>query len=258
MTDAILPVLDDRLSGLESIRHGFFTRKGGLSNGVYAGLNVGLASGDEIETVNANRALVADWFEVPPDHLLSVYQIHSADVITVNAPFGGQRPKADGIVTAQPGLAIGATTADCGPVLFADPAAGIIGACHAGWKGALYGVLENTIETMERLGANRQNIHAVLGPTISQQNYEVGPDLIGKLLKLDAYNDRYLERSENSDHAMFDLPGYIIGRLNHAGVVANWVGLCTYGEPENYYSYRRKTHLGEAGNGIQMSAIMLG
>ena len=156
------------------IRHGFFTRIGGVSQGIYQGLNIGVGSNDDPALVRENRRRVAEWMGVTPDSLLSVYQVHSPDVIVATGPFSGSRPQADAIVTDRPGLAIGASSADCGPVLFADPEARVIGAAHAGWKGALTGVLENTVDAMEKLGAARERIIAALGPSIGPENYEVG------------------------------------------------------------------------------------
>ena len=166
------------LASLSGIRHAFFTRQGGVSEGIYASLNGGIGSSDEPAKVQENRRRMAGALSIEPDGLISVYQVHSPDAVIVEGPWRGDRPKADAMVTATPGLALGITTADCGPVLFADPQARVIGAAHAGWRGAVTGVLESTVAAMERLGARRDRIVAALGPTISQKAYEVGPDFI--------------------------------------------------------------------------------
>ncbi|MCR4265766.1 peptidoglycan editing factor PgeF [Nitratireductor sp. ZSWI3] len=249
------PLLDDaRRNG---IRHGFFTRAGGASEGLYRGLNVGLGSGDRRETVLENRRRVAEWLGVEPQNLVTVHQVHSPDVVTVREAFGDKRPQADALVTDRPGLALGALAADCGPVLFADGQARVIGAAHAGWKGALTGVLENTIAAMERLGAERSRILAVLGPSISQENYEVGPEFVDRFTAADADNRRWFSPSDKAGHALFDLNGYTVARLAGAGVTAEFVGRCTYAEEDHFYSYRRATHRGETDYGRQISAIVL-
>lgn len=241
-----------------SIRHGYFTRKGGVSEGIYQGLNVGLGSNDNREAVLENRSRVAGHFGFTPQHLISPYQVHSCDVLEVSNIWpDGERPKVDALVSATPGIAIGVLTADCGPVLFADIKNNVIGAAHAGWKGATGGILENTIAAMEKIGASRQHIQAVLGPTISQQSYEVGPEFIERLISMDAKNKQYLIPSEKDNHAMFDLPGYIVNRLNEAGVSGSWTGDCTYVNEENFFSYRRTTHRSEPDYGRQISAISI-
>jgi YfiH family protein len=239
------------------IRHGFFTRAGGVSDGIYRGLNTGIGSNDDPEKVRENRGRVAQWMGVAPDALLSVYQIHSPDVLVVREKFTGERPKADAMVTDRPGLAICASAADCGPVLFADQEARIIGAAHAGWKGAFTGILENTIAAMESLGGSRDRIIAVLGPSISQKNYEVGPEFVARFLKADAANHIYFAPSGTPGHAFFDLNRYTVDRLKRAGVRAEALGRCTYAEEDLFYSYRRTTHRNEADYGRQISAIVL-
>lgn len=253
------PVQSPLLASLASagIRHGFFTRKGGVSDGIYAGLNIGVGSSDDPARIRENRGRVAGWMGVSPEALLSVYQIHSPDVLTIHEPFSGDRPKADAMVTDRPGLALGVSTADCGPVLFADPEASVIGAAHAGWKGAFTGVLENTVAAMERLGARRDRIVAVLGPAISARNYEVGPEFIERFCEADSSNATYFSLSERIGHAMFDLNRYTIDRLRTAGVDVEWLDRCTYAEEELFYSYRRTTHRREADYGRQISAIVL-
>ncbi|MGB3501296.1 MAG: peptidoglycan editing factor PgeF [Mesorhizobium sp.] len=240
------------------IRHGFFTRHGGVSDGIYAGLNTGVGSNDTPESVTENRRRVAEWMGVAPDHLLSAYQVHSPDVLVVREPFTGDRPKVDALVTDRPGIAIGASSADCGPVLFADPHSAVIGAAHAGWKGAFTGVLENTIDAMERLGAERNRIVAVLGPSISQANYEVGPEFVERIISANPANAAWFAPSTNDGHAMFDLNGYTLDRLRRAGVKAHGLDRCTYADENLFYSYRRTTHRKEPDYGRHLSAIVIG
>jgi YfiH family protein len=235
------------------VRHGFFTRKGGASSGIFSGLNCGSGSSDQAEIVSINRARVAEAMGVAT--IISLHQLHSADVITISAP-PATPPRADAIVTATPELALGILTADCQPVLFADTRAGVIGAAHAGWRGALGGVLEATVDAMEGLGARRQDIQAVIGPCISQSRYEVGPDFIFAFLENDRDNARFFAKGRN-DRLLFDLPGFGLDRLQRAGVAAEWIGHCTYSDPERFYSYRRTTHLAEADYGRLISVIRL-
>lgn len=239
------------------IRHGFFTRAGGVSEGIYRGLNVGLGSADDHGRVVENRRRVTDWLGVASDRLVTPWQVHSPDVLTVSEPFPGERPKADAVVTATPGLAIGVHTADCGPILFADPQARIIGAAHAGWKGALTGVLENTITAMIAIGAKSDRIVAVLGPSITAANYEVGPEFVARFRDAHGGEDKWFSASPRPGHAMFDLNAYTVERLNKAGVSASFLGHCTYGDEEKFFSYRRTTHRGEGDYGRQVSTIVL-
>jgi YfiH family protein len=239
------------------IRHGYFTRMGGVSEGIYGSLNIGTGSADDQSLVRENRRRVAEWMGVAPDHLLTAHQVHSPDVIVARAPFPGERPKADAIVTDRPGIAVGASSADCGPVLFADPEARVVGAAHAGWKGAFTGVLENTVAAMESLGASRENIIAVLGPSISAKNYEVGPEFIDRFVGADPANTRNYEASSRPGHAMFDLNRYTVDRLSAAGVTAEALYRCTYAEEDLFYSYRRATHRSEPDYGRHISAIVL-
>ena len=254
--DPVRSALLDEAGGTR-VRHGFFTRRGGVSEGIYAGLNTGIGSDDDMDRVAENRRRVARSLGVSAESLVTPYQIHSADAVIVSAPLSGERPKADGIATATPGLAIGIGTADCGPVLFTDAEAGVIGAAHAGWKGALGGVLEATIEAMESLGARRGRIVATLGPSISQDNYEVGTEFVARFNEADAANDRYFRPSERAGHAMFDLNRYTVDRLLAAGVAADFLDRCTYAEEDLFFSYRRTTHRGEPDYGRQISAIVL-
>jgi YfiH family protein len=240
------------------VRHAFFTRQGGVSDGIYASLNGGIGSSDEPVKVQENRRRMAEALGVEHDALISVYQVHSPDAVIVEGSWRGERPKADAMVTAMPGLALGITTADCGPVLFADAEARVIGAAHAGWRGAVTGVLESTLTAMERLGARREKIVAVLGPTISQNAYEVGPDFIRRFTEEAPGHERFFKEAERSDHAMFDLPGFIGARLGAAGIGAfTNLGLCTYFDEERFFSYRRTTHRKEPDYGRLISAITL-
>ncbi len=262
MTDQPQPLRSKLLDGPAAqngtrIVHGFFTRKGGVSQGIYKGLNVGAGSNDEPEKVTENRRRVAETLGVAPDHLMSVHQVHSPDVVHVTAPFTGERPKADAMVTNVPGLAIGALSADCGPVLFADHQAGVIGSAHAGWRGALTGVLENTIDAMIGLGAKRENIVAVLGPTIGPDNYEVGPEFYSAFLERNPAYTAYFQPSDKPEHKLFDLWTFITDRLSAAGVKAEALRACTYADGEQFYSYRRTTHRKEPDYGRQIAAIAI-
>ena len=241
---------------LGDVRHGFFTRRGGASSGVFAGLNCGVGSSDQREVVEINRARVADAMDVAPDHLVGVHQIHSATVISVDGPLN-EKPRADALVTATPGLALSILTADCQPVLFHDAEAGVIGAAHAGWRGALDGVLTATVEAMEDLGATRDNITAVIGPCISQRAYEVGPEFLDNFMSADPEFARYFAQGEG-DRLHFDLPGFGLNRLRAAGVGhAEWTRHCTYSDADRFYSYRRSTHAKEADYGRLIAAIVL-
>ncbi len=242
---------------LSPFRHGFFTRRGGASSGVFAGLNCGFGSSDQSDSVAINRARVADAMEVTPEQLVTLHQVHSSDVVTVTGPHGPPLPKADAMVTTVPGLALSVLTADCQPVLFADANAGVIGATHAGWKGALGGVLEATIDAMEALGAKRENTCAVIGPTISQAAYEVGPEFFDTFMDDTPENSRFFAKGRE-DHMMFDLPAFGLHRLRAAGVAkAEWLRHCTYNDPERFFSYRRATHLKEADYGRLIACIRL-
>lgn len=241
-----------------ALRHGFFTRKGGRSSGIYAGLNAGRGSQDDQSAVAANRAAILASLGEPESFLATPHQTHSADALIVDTPWPeNHRPKADAVVTATPGIVVGVLTADCGPVLLADMEARVVAAAHAGWRGALEGILESTIATMEALGAQRRRITATLGPTISQANYEVGPDFVEQLAARAQDHEHWLEPSPRDGHAMFDLPGFICHRLEQAGIAATWTCHCTYGDEARFYSYRRATHRGEPDYGRQLSAIAL-
>ncbi len=242
---------------LAPFAHGFFTRLGGASSGVFAGLNCGPGSSDQAACVAINRARAAEALGLPAEALVTLHQIHSADVLEVNGPIEAPSPKADALVTATPGLALGVLTADCQPVLFADPEAQVIGAAHAGWKGTLDGVLEATLAAMERLGARRDRIAAVIGPTISQRAYEVGPEFLDRFLADDPDNARFFAGGAG-DRVQFDLPGYSLQRLRSAGIAhAEWTRHCTYSDPVHFFSYRRSLHESEADYGRLLSAIRL-
>jgi len=244
---------------LTGIRHAFFTRAGGVSSGLYASLNGGVGSQDDAGKVVENRARMAAALGVEPRRLLTAYQSHSPNVVVAEAPWTTEnRPQADAIVTRMRALAIGVTTADCGPVLLADPRAGVIGAAHAGWRGALTGVIEATIAAMERLGAAQGQIRAAIGPMIRQRSYEVGPDLVARFRDKDPASSRFFAQAKRDGHAMFDLAGYIAVRLKRAGITeVEDVGLCTYSDPELFFSYRRTTHRAEADYGRHVNAIAL-
>ena len=247
------------LQEASGIRHGFFTRKGGVSRGIYEGLNCGPGSDDNPDHVRENRARVAAALGAAATDLTTLYQIHSAEVVTVATPWErADAPKADGMVTDRPGIVLGILTADCGPLLFADPQAGVIGAAHAGWKGALTGVGTATVEAMEALGARRANVTAVLGPCIAQNSYEVGPDFPEPFLAQDPDHARFFKPSDRAGHHLFDMAGYIVGRLEGAGIgrVVN-LDRDTRMASELFFSYRRTTLAGEPDYGRQISAIKL-
>lgn len=244
---------------IDGIAHGFFTRQGGCSTGVFASLNCGLGSGDDRAKVLANRAIVANQLGVEPGSLLSPWQVHSADAVVVTGPWpGDERPRVDGLVTRTPGVALGVLTADCGPILFADPVARVVGAAHAGWKGALDGVTTRTLALMEQEGAVRQRITAVIGPTISRQAYEVGPEFRERFTQASTANVGFFTPSRRQGHFMFDLPAYLAKRLSDEGVgkVAD-LGLCTYADENRFFSYRRTTHRKENDYGRLISAIAI-
>lgn len=236
---------------LRPVRHGFFTRKGGASSGIFHGLNCGPGSSDQAEVVAINIGRAAEAMGV--DGLATLNQVHSADVVVLDA-VPAERPRADAMVTKVPGLGLGILTADCQPVLLADPEAGVIGAAHAGWKGAIGGVLEATVEAMRGLGA--ANIRAVIGPTISQRAYEVGPEMLDAFMAEDPDYSRFFAQGQG-DRLMFDLPSFGLSRLRAAGAEAEWTGHCTYSDPERFFSYRRTTHAAEADYGRLISVIRL-
>jgi YfiH family protein len=246
------------LSAIPGLRHAFFTRKGGVSGGIYASLNGGIGSSDDPAHVTENRRRMAEQMGVAPDRFLSVYQIHSPDAVVATGPWQGEaRPRADAIVTGTEGLAIGVTAADCGPILLVDPAARVIGAAHAGWKGALTGIVESTVAAMEKLGAERGGIVAAIGPLIRQHSYEVGGEFVERFIEADAENALFFIPSSREGHAMFDLAGFIRTRLENAGVLMiDDIGADTYSD-ERFYSYRRSVHRAEPDYGRHVHAIVL-
>jgi len=244
-----------RADALDGIAHGFFTRQGGVSTGIYASLNGGQGSKDTAQAVDENRARIRAHLGI--EALVSVHQVHSPRAEVVTGPWAGPKPQADAMVTGQPGIGLGILTADCAPVLFADREAGVVGAAHAGWKGALTGVLEATLEAMETLGADRARVTAVVGPVISQRAYEVGPEFLDRFLDEDPDNARFFAGGRD-DRAMFDLPGFCLHRLRSAGIGhAEWTGHCTYSDEARFYSYRRACHRGEPDYGRLVAAIAL-
>jgi YfiH family protein len=247
------------LANLPGVRHAFFTRTGGVSTGIYESLNSGVGSNDKPENVNENRARMAASLGVTADRFLTAYQIHSPTVMVAETPWSAaDRPRADAIVTRTPGLAIGVSTADCGPVLMTDPKARVIGAAHAGWRGALTGVIEAAIAAMETLGAKRNRIVAAVGPMIRQPNYEVGQDLLDRFVAAEPDNVRFFAPAQRPGHRMFDLAGYVVSTLQHAGIERiEDIGHCTYADPAQFYSYRRATHRAEPDYGRHVNAIVL-
>jgi YfiH family protein len=250
-----LPLLTDA----DGMTHGFFTREGGVSGGIYASLNCGFGSSDDRAAVTQNRTRVAARLGVDDPALRTVHQVHGRTVVQVDGAgwTPTAAPKADAMVTSRPGVALGILTADCAPVLFADPAAGVIGAAHAGWRGALDGVLEATVLAMVGLGANRSRIRAGVGPCIAQASYEVGTDFPAAFLAQDAGNARFFAAGRDGRH-QFDLAGYVAARLRAAGVgMVEVMRVDTYAEPDLCFSFRRATHRGEPDYGRQVSAIAL-
>jgi polyphenol oxidase len=247
------------LDAISHVRHAFFTREGGVSEGIYASLNGGQGSSDDPACVLENRRRMTEALKLADGHLVACYQIHSAEAVIATAPWTrANAPRADAIVTATPGLAIGVSIADCGPVLFADAEARVVGAAHAGWKGAFTGILEATVARMEELGAARAHIVAAIGPLIRQSSYEVGPEFVSRFREADSMNIRYFAPSERSGHALFDLPGYIRARLGKLGV-GTIDDLCcdTYAEENYFFSFRRSVHRNEPDYGRLIAAITL-
>jgi YfiH family protein len=245
------------LAAIGQIRHAFFTREGGISTGVYATLNGGIGSRDAPGNVRENRVRMASALGLPAERLLTAYQVHSAEALIVDHAWPtDERPRADALVTRTPDLAIAITTADCGPILLADQDGGVIAAAHAGWRGAVSGVLEATIEAMERCGARKDNIVAAMGPMIRQRNYEVGPEFAAAFTE--KKDERFFKASAKRAHALFDLAGYIACRLYAAGIRnVEDLDLCTYADPARFFSYRRSVHHNEPDYGRHISAIAL-
>jgi YfiH family protein len=251
-------IRSSQLSGLPRVRHAFFTREGGVSEGVYASLNGGQGSSDQTDRVQENRRRMAEALGAP-DGVVTAFQVHSPTaVIATKAWTRADAPRADAIATNTARLAIGVTVADCGPILLADGGAGVVGAAHAGWRGALDGVLESAIVKMEELGAGRRNIVAAIGPLIRQPSYEVGPEFVARFHDADKGNSRFFAPSNRAGHALFDLPGFIAGRLTAAGVgTIDDLGLDTYSDEARFFSYRRTTHRRESDYGRLIAAIAL-
>jgi YfiH family protein len=247
------------LAKMRRVRHGFYGRRGGVSQGLFASLNCGYGSGDEVERVRENRTRAARRLGVAHDRLLTVYQIHSPDAVVVDTCWAREaQPKADAMATSAPNIALGILAADCAPVLLADERAGVIGAAHAGWKGALGGVVESAVAAMETLGAKRRDIAATIGPCIGQPSYEVGAEFRAQFLAAAETNAAYFTQGKRADHYQFDLPAYVRGRLETMGLAAvNAIGRCTYADDADYFSFRRTTHRSETDYGRNLSAIML-
>jgi len=265
MDDQSLPgapvptVTSPALAALPGLAHAFFTREGGVSTGIYAGLNGGLGSNDDPEAVKENRRRMTATLGVAPGRLAVPWQVHSAEAVVAEGPWAREAsPHVDGLASRTPGLAVAVTIADCCPILFADPNARVVGAAHAGWKGAIGGVIEATLARMEELGAKRGAVVAALGPCIRQQSYEVGPDFSARFTAEDPANARFFEPAGRPGHAMFDLGGYVVGRLERAGLAhVDDLGLDTYGDEARFFSFRRTTHRGEADYGRMIAAIAL-
>ena len=260
------PITASSLSAVPGVGHGFFTRAGGMSTGLYRGLNCGLGSKDDPAAILENRARVARALGATDERVLTLYQVHSAAAHVIHEHIPREHlPQADGMATNKPGLVIGVLAADCCPVLFADPEAGVVGAAHAGWRGAVSGVLKATVAAMEGLGARRERIVAALGPCINPHNYEVGPDFIAQLLAHDPDNAAYLATANRDDigcvepgKTRFDLPSYVAARLTKLRIASvERQAPCTYADESNFYSYRRATHRDEPDYGRQISAIVL-
>lgn len=253
----MIPFLNASSLALPGVRHGFFTRAGGVSAGVYASLNGGVGSRDARADVEENRARMARALGVAPSRLLVPYQVHSPDCRIVDAPWA-ERSRCDALATATPGLAIGVTGADCGMLLFCEARARVIGAAHAGWKGALGGVIEATLQAMERLGAARRNVRVALGPTIGAASYEVGPEFRERFVAASSEYERFFAASPRADHYLFDLPGFIAMRVEQAGVEGFEDLRCdTYADAGRFFSYRRATHERADDYGRLVSAIVL-
>ncbi|MBT5571580.1 MAG: peptidoglycan editing factor PgeF [Alphaproteobacteria bacterium] len=250
-------VTADSLTAASGIRHAFLSRDGGVSHGIYAGLNCGLGSDDNPDHVRENRARAAQTIGVATDRLRTLYQVHSATVIDADAPWVDEPPRADALVCTTPGVAIGVLAADCAPVLFADPEARIVGAAHAGWRGALDGVVGATIDAMLERGAKAEQITATVGPCIGPKSYEVGPEFPAGFLQQDHDNERFFTRKPNSDRLLFDLPAFVHSRLIQSGVInSNITGHDTYSD-DRFFSYRRSCHHDEPDYGRNLSLITL-
>lgn len=250
-----LPVLTSLLLDLPGVRHAFFTRQGGVSEGIYASLNVGVGSNDDAQAVSENRRRAAAHLG---GDLVTAYQVHSATALVADGPWPAGPPQADGVVTATPGVVCGALAADCAPILFADASARVVAAAHAGWKGALTGVAEHAITRMEALGARRDRIVAAVGPCIGPASYEVGPEYVQRFTDADPAYGRFFSPGAAPDKRQFDLPAFVLARLRAAGVAqCEWIGRDTCAEPDLFFSNRRAFKRGEPDYGRLLSAIVL-
>lgn len=258
-TEAAVSVQSRKLAALSGVRHAFFTRQGGVSSGLYASLNGGLGSNDDPDAVQENRRRMTAALGLSPGRLAVPWQVHSAEATIAAAPWARhEAPHVDAVATATPGLAVAVTVADCGPILFADPKSGVVAAAHAGWKGAIGGVLEATLVRMEELGARRKDVTAALGPCIRQPSYEVGPEFAARFTAADPGNARFFVPSGKAGHALFDLGGFVVARLEAAGVgEVDDLGLDTYADEARFFSFRRATHRAEPDYGRLIAAITL-
>ncbi|ALE03577.1 peptidoglycan editing factor PgeF [Bartonella ancashensis] len=259
MNPTLKPILANNLVSLKThgVKHGFFTRQGGISKNLYSSLNVGHSSNDDPEHVMQNRTSIARYFDIDTRNLITTNQVHSCKVVVIDRAFVNEPPNADSLVTTTKGLAIGILTADCGPVLFADSQAGVIGAAHAGWRGSLNGILENTISVMEEQGAKRSSIIAALGPCIGPCHYEVTGEFYDQFVNCKSQFQSYFSQIDKKNHFRFNLWSFIIDQLTQEGIKASCLQLCTYKNEQNFFSYRRAIHRNEADYGRQISAIML-
>ena len=254
---SLSPVETIRAEALAAVPHAFLGRRGGVSTGIHAGLNVGWGSDDDRAAIAENRRRVIEAVK-PGATLVTVHQVHSPTAVIAEPCADDARPHADALVTDRPDLLIGVLTADCVPVLLADPEAGVVGAAHAGWKGALGGVVASTVEAMEKLGAERSRIAAAIGPAIGRASYEVDDGFFGRFCEADAENERFFLAGRRQGHHQFDIEAYVVSRLALAGVRRiEALGLDTYADEERFFSYRRATHRGEPGYGRQIALIAL-
>lgn len=251
-------LLSPLLEGVAGVRHGFFSRRGGVSRGVYEGLNVGVGSRDDPAAVAENRRLATEAFGDPAPPLVTLYQVHSPHAVTTDGPWPGAAPQADAIVTTRPGLMLGALAADCAPILIADGAGRVAAAVHAGWRGALAGVAESAVEAMVEAGARRERLVAAVGPCIGPASYEIGLEFLETFVAASPDYARFFRAGASPEKRMFDLPAFVLSRLASAGVRnAEWLGRDTCAEADDFFSNRRALHRGETDYGRLLSAIML-